>query len=655
MLIPIEPDSPEQFIGRLEVALQKEETHLYVDTSLLMWLTAVGPSSRAVFLDWAGTLGERIHVPAWSAHEFYRHHQRRTQVRDIAEKCSDVDKALKELMANTRVYSDGPLIPGEPEMSFGRTFSEAASRISYLTGILKEWDYEGAAAEVINWINERALEQTQIFEGLSALKPRGANRYSHDVPPGFEDRRKRRNRYGDLLFWEDVVSHASQDTVKTAVILTRDRKQDWFFSGLSSEPGEALLRLKGRWDPVPKPHPMLTFEMRSTAAADLILVDELYLSGLLWHIDKVRFGRLAAVGFGMDLAALQEAQAPPRTVMERAARRANADRIGMMDAIHMLAAAAEQQERPAVQAIRERLEGDAPVVEQLISSFTVGQIVAMERDDLAQLSRRLYELAIQQPSPASILAERLLDLLDKVPAGHASAIYGGMLMAAYYDGAAARNRPDGQLLQKLLEWRYDPALERVSRTLSRRLAGTSPAMYLPAADSHAIPVRMETSESNVRNPVAVGQVYFGSQALLVEDTSEPSRMLRTIVGGAEIVTVGHLASSLAQHYGVPVDQLEIVGAAKDEPRTILESLAVDRFGPGHMPIRQPEPAAAANEEEGALHREEAGHTGNAEADAAPVEVQLEQHAAEPLQDSIDGPLEDEDEDADDLQDDEDLT
>ena len=78
MHIPIKPESADDFIERVSGLLQDKRTHLYFDTSFLMWLTTIGPVSRQQFLAWAGTLGDRTHVPLWSIHEYYRHHRHET-------------------------------------------------------------------------------------------------------------------------------------------------------------------------------------------------------------------------------------------------------------------------------------------------------------------------------------------------------------------------------------------------------------------------------------------------------------------------------------------------------------------------------------------------------------------------------------------------
>jgi len=593
MLIPVEVESANAFILRAREVLARPDTHLYVDTSLVMWLTAVGPTSRSAFLDWASTIGDRIHVPAWTIQEYYRHHRSRTLVTDVAEKCFAAEKAVSEFSVHMRIYADGPLVANQPEMAFIKELDDVRERAAKAIKIARSWNYEDAAAEVIAWMNDRALAKTRAFDSFDQLKRRGNVRYGHQVPPGFEDAHKQTNRYGDLIFWDDVVADARERHAPVVVVLTKDRKKDWFFSRPASEVGEDLKRLRGMWDPVPVPHPMLSFEMRSCANAEILLIDELYLGAIMWSTDKQRFGRLAAVSFGMNLDRLAAEIAPPPSIAARAAKRAADDTTSLQMGMDIVKAAKATQQGAPVANILASLEGEAPAVEEAIEGFTPERTRALSVEDIAGLSRRLYEGALSGPSAAAAFARRLLNSVDQMDASRASAIVGGMLVGAYLDNGAPRDRPVGQLLQEVFEWRVDPGIARTVAALKRDLKRLrSPALYLPSPNSNPIQVRIVASGSNTTTPVAVGQIYVGLQAVLVETASEPALLLTSLMGGAKEATVSDLVSTIGRHYGAPLDLLRLVDAGRDELRTILNTTGVDRFDPARLPARAADEAPA---------------------------------------------------------------
>jgi len=333
LLIPLQVESAEDFLARAAAAIADPGTHIYVDTSLAMWLTVVGPASRAAFIDWTSTVPGRIHVPAWTLQEYYRHHRARTLKTNIDDQCVAVVRAAAEFRSELRLLADGSLLPGKPEAAFLGRIDRVQEELRALCAAAKAWDYEEASGEVIDWMNRNALTESGIFARFARLHETGSARYAHAVPPGYEDRSKSLNMYGDLLFWHDVVADARRRGAARVTVLTRDRKEDWYGTAPEPEVGPALRRLRSRWEPVPSPHPMLTFEMRMRSGCELILLDDLYLGAVLWRADKARYGRFAAAALSMGAESLSRELAPPPVVRVRAAARQAEDRITAREAL----------------------------------------------------------------------------------------------------------------------------------------------------------------------------------------------------------------------------------------------------------------------------------------------------------------------------------
>lgn len=598
MLIPVDLEEVGDFIVRARDLLAQPETHVYVDTSLAMWLTAIGPTSREAFFLWAETLGDRIHVPTWTLQEYFKHHKRRTQVKGITDKCADAEKALNALGAHMRVYADGALVPDKPEMAFVKELESASDSVSRAIALAKTWDYDSAASAVIGWLNSHALGTTKAFDSFAEMGRRGGLRYAHEVPPGFEDRRKKRNRYGDLLFWGDVVEDVRTRKAGTGVILTRDRKSDWFFSTVEPEPDDEWKRLNGRWNPVPVAHPLLTLEMRSAAAAELLLIDDLYLSAVMWSTDKVRYGRLAAVAFGMSIERLAAALAPPPSAKERALRRSATEVVGIKAAKAILDTASAAEASVAVTELLAVLDGEAPEIEAAIAAITPEWASQFPIGDLTVLARKLYEAGLAAPSAGEVMASRLLDCVDRVDAEHASAIVAGMLVAAYFDQATPRARPVGPLLQTLFAWRFDAGVERVLSLLKRDLkTRRSAAIFLPSPSDTAINLEFAASASNVTVPAALGQIFVGTQPVLVNAVTDPDAALLHLLGDEVVATVDTLIDLVATYYGIPRDLLESEAGA-DEMRTIVATIAFKRFSPIDLPARPDETPETASAEGG---------------------------------------------------------
>lgn len=642
MLIPLQVEPAEEFLTRATTAITDAETHIYVDTSLAMWLTAVGPASRAAFIDWTTDLKERIHVPAWTIQEYYRHHRAKTLTTNIDEQCTAVAKAVADFRSQMRLISDAQLLPGEPAAAFLERVGGVQDELNALAKAAKTWNYEASSAEVIGWMNEHALEKSGIFARFGRLKEAGGARYAHDVPPGYEDRRKGLNTYGDLLFWQDVIADARRRHAARVIVLTRDRKEDWYCSAPDPEVGPALRRLRSRWDPVPSPHPMLAFEMRTQSDCDLLLLDELYLGAVLWRADKKRFGRFAAVALKMGADRLAQELAPPPPVRMRAAARQVADRISMRQALELVRGALEHVPDAAQIAILAALEGDAPVAEQALQDLTPDWVGLQNGSSLASFCRRVFDLADQAQPFATQATRQLLDAVDQMDAEHASAVVGGMLTAAYHDNAAPRNRPHGELLQDVYGWAVDPGCDRVLKALASRLRSLqSAAVVLPDGVCARLDVRLDASDAVATVPPTLQQVYIGAQAVLTEQAVGDEVRLQALLGDAAEATVGEVVDALARHYGVPLASLVIVDAAEDEQWMLAEATGLERFGPLRQPTRG-NPAAAD-------HVVGASET----AEPAPAQIDVVGYEAHDHDDNDDDDVNDDDDDNDGEDDDDD--
>lgn len=331
---------------------------------------------------------------------------------------------------------------------------------------------------------------------------------------------------------------------------------------------------------------MLSFEMRSQSGCDLLLLDELYLGAILWRADKKRFGRFAAVALSMSADKLSRELAPPPSVQARAAARQVADRISLTRALGLVRGALEHDPDAGQLGILAALEGDVMAAEQALDGLTPDWVGVQGGIPLASFSRRVFELASPAQPFATRAVRQLLDTVDQMDAEHASAVVGGMLTAAHYDGAASRNRPGGYLLQEVYAWAVDPGCDRLLKVLANRLrALQSAAVVLPDGVATSLDVRLEASVAVATVPPTLGQLYFGAQAILTQQAVGDEMRLRDLLAGREEAGVGEIADAVARHYGIPLYSLEIVESADGETWKVGETTGLERFGPLSQPTR----------------------------------------------------------------------
>jgi hypothetical protein len=589
MLIPTASETGESYLERIEALLPDEKTHLYFDTSFLIWLTIIGSVSRAQFVEWAGRLGERTHIPLWAMHEYYRHHTKRTLKNEIEAKATELVDAASAFQSIVGLYGDRPFFPGAPEEAYLNEVQATIERVATITKAARSWDYESSAAETLAWMNSRALARNSTFRLMRTLDSYGTARFVQELPPGYEDRDKSVNQYGDLLFWEEVVADARERGATTAIIVTRDRKEDWYSRVGQAEVGTVFKRLRDRWEPVPAPHPTLSFEMATRAGVQsLVMLDELYLGALLWKTGRPDFERLATVAMRVDPNRAFSADNTPKPIAVRARKRRDVGTLGIA-AFHHLIETALGDVLPGAGRLFDLLDGPSPDVEEFVAGFTTSLLDGLSPDEAVSFAKHLHDRALKGPGFAGTLTSGLLNLIDQLDSDRAAAVYLGIVISAYFVGSAARRKPEGPVLEALFEWQEDVAVKRVLPHFRRRLKEEqSPALWVPEGSARQLRVIVENDTRQQFDPAALRQLYLDDRSLLVEGELLPDRLLGSYLGVGDAPTVRDIVGAACRYYGVPLTAVNLDEQLAEERRTVPETMGFVEFNR----FTQPAPAEA---------------------------------------------------------------
>lgn len=582
MQIPVGGESAEAFLASVVGIIGDAKTHVYVDTSIVMWLTMGGPDTRAQFLSWADSLADRIHVPVWAVHEFHRHHAEGTLKQRLLESSKALTAAAKKFAADVSEYADQPLRPGFSEAAYIRDVKDLISKVHETVSATENWDYEASAQQVSRWISSRLCRSKVVFDLMSGLMQTGEARYTQDLPPGFLDRVKKdsdtrgSNRFGDFLFWEEILGHAALVGADTVVVLTRDRKADWY--ARTGDPGlsDDLRRLSDRWRPVPMPHATLELELtQRTNATKLVLLDDLYLGGLLWSLDRKSYGRFCAYALGKGMDQL------PAPELSTEGRRAAKGPLSMPADINLqrasgLIKAALANTHPVPAAYLDGLSGSAPEVEGFIASLDEEALKGLNLEDLVALGRWAADTALGGSVHGTGLSDRLLSLLQKLDATSAAGIYLGFVISAYFEASVPRDRAASWRLQDLFELDALPAFAVVLKVLGLKLRQThSSALFLPGAGEQDQKLLMVVEhDTNLRqDPVALSQIYVNDLGLLGSVGPGGQHELSRSLGGRKQASVGEIVALACEHYGLPRARVKVDGDyEQDSLRTLPDGL-----------------------------------------------------------------------------------
>lgn len=64
-------------------------------------------------------------------------------------------------------------------------------------------------------------------EEILRIEQQGVVRYDEKIPPGYGDRDKNKNKFGDLIIWKELMKKSCVEK-KPILFITRDKKDDWF-------------------------------------------------------------------------------------------------------------------------------------------------------------------------------------------------------------------------------------------------------------------------------------------------------------------------------------------------------------------------------------------------------------------------------------------
>ena len=306
LYIPPRPRTWVEFSARIRSLIADDATHIYVDTSFLMWLTKVGTPSRTQLFAWfAEAAPDRLHVPIWAAHEYLKHYTNRTVLTDFTTVRDEALSVTRGTYDRLRPFIDEPVGPRANDPATLRTdIRKALHTLDDLLQTAGLWtaQYQSHTTQVLDFINGHTPNFSSVYTDLGVVSTYAPSRLAGAVPPGFQDLWKNRdplsksedstpppgsNTYGDLILWKEILSHAESVGANGIILITNDFKNDWRMGCQPDEnpKDEELQAIRKSWRPVPRPHPMLLFEARKDARVNCLeLINSVYLGAYLKQV-----------------------------------------------------------------------------------------------------------------------------------------------------------------------------------------------------------------------------------------------------------------------------------------------------------------------------------------------------------------------------------
>lgn len=587
MQLSTKTQSWEDFSGKTYASFADEASHIYIDTSFLMWLTKIGPKSFDQFSNWIEkTCLGRTHVPVWAAHEYANHYVAGTLTDELAKTAGELSAVAKSAYGKLRPFLDSELVAGKSAESLQAQLRATLSALEEAADHSRRWNeqYQPRTQKVMEFITAHALQNTPVFDLMHAFPALGVARFDGRIPPGFKDRGKKErladdgeatsgsNKYGDLVFWREILDHAKSVQAKHLILLSKDGKNDWLFGG-GTQPLDAELREMGRtWKPLPVPHPMLGVEARNFAGVEgLSLIDSAYLGALF------RKHAVADVEAFVDVAVVPD---PATPLSDKKAARKSAmaalpasqkskapsnvlffDGPKVVSTPHALRIAMYQcRQEPTAEsrlgALLQKMKDLVAAGMEISVLFTEENFKDRSTIELVTFGRIIHALVLSGESPEYTEAGAdLVSMLERFPEKTAGALLLGILVAMYLSSRTdCRLPPTSPLLAEIYRVTQLPFAKTACDVINVEIDKMEmQPLYRPAGSAKTIDARFELDPSNLDED-SLGSLYVAGEALIMNQQFHKFN-LRRLSGGKDRLSGREILGLACGMFGIPIEAI----------------------------------------------------------------------------------------------------
>lgn len=255
--------------------LWKEAT-IVLDTNVLLNLYRLPTTARDELFKVLELLEDRLWIPHQVGLEFQRRRltviaAERKSIEDALESASELVAGLKRKVDGLQIDKRG--IGVDPQPLVG-DLEKANAKLIEAIQAAHNAQLDISASDPVRERLDALLEGKTgpgpaSQKELDDLLANGEDRYKERVPPGFADADKEKNpneatfihdrlryqrKFGDLILWRQLIEHAKASGTKVVLLVTADRKEDWWWR----EQGKTI-----------GPHPELVREIMRESGVEL--------------------------------------------------------------------------------------------------------------------------------------------------------------------------------------------------------------------------------------------------------------------------------------------------------------------------------------------------------------------------------------------------
>lgn len=247
-----------------------KEAVIVLDTNVLLNLYRLPTTAGDELLGVLELLKERLWIPHQVALEFQRRRltviaSERKATEDALSATSELVDDIKAKVEGLQIDKRGLGIESQPLLS---ELEKANDQLLEAIKTTHNAQLDISASDPVrqrldglleNRVGTGPASQAELDELISG----GEDRFKEKIPPGFADVDKEKNpneatfifdhikyqrKFGDLILWRQLIQHVKNSQIKTVLLITADRKEDWWWreQGKTVGPHPELIREIGR-------------------------------------------------------------------------------------------------------------------------------------------------------------------------------------------------------------------------------------------------------------------------------------------------------------------------------------------------------------------------------------------------------------------------
>lgn len=224
---------------------------IVLDTNVLLDLYRLPATARDELINVLETLRDRLWVPYQVALEYQKRRLlviagERKAIEDALSGATNIFEEVEKRVAALQIDKRGL---GIDVASLIKNFEAAHTELVQAIDTVQKEQLDIAISDPIRQKLDAILENkvgpppTNQSE-LNTLIDSADERYENRIPPGYADLEKDKNpaeanfyhdgicyprKFGDLILWRQLLSYAKANSIKSVLLVTSDKKEDWWW------------------------------------------------------------------------------------------------------------------------------------------------------------------------------------------------------------------------------------------------------------------------------------------------------------------------------------------------------------------------------------------------------------------------------------------